>query len=61
MGMKGVVRKETLVAEDSGSVAIDLSANGLRSLALSTLSPKTPPFVLTSHVSHWPRPETTWV
>jgi len=45
MGIKGIVRKETLAAENSGSVAIKLSGSGLFLLTLCTLLPKIPPFM----------------
>lgn len=63
MGIKDVVRKDTLTAENPGSIAINLSVSGLLVL---TLYPTPPPKSLHSHLtwhmmSLWPRPETTWV
>lgn len=55
MGIKDVVRKETLVAENAGCVAI---SSNLFPLTLH-LTLQGPAFVFNLGCL-WPRPETTW-
>lgn len=44
MGIKDVVRKDTLTAENPGSIAINLSVSGLLVLTLYPTPPQIPPF-----------------
>lgn len=52
LGTKGVVEKETLAAENPGSVAINLPDSGLFPLTVSSLHPKIPLFMLNLVFGH---------